>query len=113
MVGDIMKIYDGMDIPTDCIVLNSSELTADESAMTGETDPVKKANMVECQRSVHDLSGQNFNNHDIPQPILFSGTRVFIPLKRKEKRLGNDRFGMGSSSGGWGVFNRRANFQIA
>lgn len=31
-----------MEIPADCIVLEASELTCDESAMTGETNPVAK-----------------------------------------------------------------------
>jgi len=31
-----------MEIPGDSLVIEASELTADESAMTGETDPVKK-----------------------------------------------------------------------
>ena len=29
-------------IPADCLVIEAAEMTADESAMTGETDPLKK-----------------------------------------------------------------------
>lgn len=36
-VGDIVQLNEGMEIPADGIVLNASELTTDESAMTGET----------------------------------------------------------------------------
>ena len=43
MVGDIVKLVEGMEIPADGIVLASADLTTDESAMTGETDPVKKS----------------------------------------------------------------------
>lgn len=31
-----------MEIPADCIAIEASELTCDESAMTGESNPVKK-----------------------------------------------------------------------
>ena len=31
-----------MEIPADGYLVDSSELTTDESAMTGETDPIKK-----------------------------------------------------------------------
>ena len=37
MVGDVVKLNEGMEIPADGIVLQASELTTDESAMTGET----------------------------------------------------------------------------
>jgi P-type E1-E2 ATPase len=37
LVGDIVKLEEGMEIPADGLVLESSELTTDESAMTGET----------------------------------------------------------------------------
>ena len=35
-------------MPADCVVLEASELTSDESAMTGETDPIKKDNIENC-----------------------------------------------------------------
>lgn len=40
MVGDIVLLSEGMEIPADGIVLNSSELTVDESAMTGEAGSI-------------------------------------------------------------------------
>jgi P-type E1-E2 ATPase len=48
MVGDIVKLQEGMEIPADGIVLAASDLTTDESAMTGETDPCKKNSMAAC-----------------------------------------------------------------
>jgi P-type E1-E2 ATPase len=48
LVGDIMLIFEGMEIPADGLVLESSELTTDESAMTGETDPIKKNLLSYC-----------------------------------------------------------------
>ncbi len=40
--GDIVKIEEGMNIPCDGIVLKATEVKCDESAMTGETDMIKK-----------------------------------------------------------------------
>jgi len=37
-----------MEIPADCLVLEASELTSDESAMTGETNPIKKNILSVC-----------------------------------------------------------------
>ena len=37
MVGDLVDLVEGMEIPADGLVLEASELTTDESAMTGET----------------------------------------------------------------------------
>lgn len=42
LVGDVVLVFEGMEIPADGLVLEASDLTADESAMTGETDPIKK-----------------------------------------------------------------------
>ena len=48
LVGDVVQIFEGMEIPADGFVLEASDLTADESAMTGETDPIKKNVLTEC-----------------------------------------------------------------
>jgi len=37
-----------MEIPADGCILEGSELTTDESAMTGETEPQKKNELKEC-----------------------------------------------------------------
>ena len=42
-------IFEGMEIPADGFVIEASELTSDESAMTGETDPVKKNSLAACR----------------------------------------------------------------
>jgi len=40
--GDIVKIEEGMNIPCDGIIMKAIEVKCDESAMTGETDMIKK-----------------------------------------------------------------------
>lgn len=37
MVGDVIDLVEGMEVPADGILIEASELTTDESAMTGET----------------------------------------------------------------------------
>jgi P-type E1-E2 ATPase len=48
LVGDVVLVFEGMEIPADGLVLEASDLTADESAMTGETDPIKKNILSYC-----------------------------------------------------------------
>ena len=36
LVGDIVQIVEGMEIPADGIVIEAAELSCDESAMTGK-----------------------------------------------------------------------------
>jgi P-type E1-E2 ATPase len=43
VVGDILKIEAGMMIPCDCILIDSTDIQTDESAMTGEPDQVEKS----------------------------------------------------------------------
>lgn len=44
-----------MDIPCDGVIIESSEVYTDESAMTGETDPVRKDELKECQSKIKEL----------------------------------------------------------
>ncbi len=41
MVGDVVQLIEGMEIPADGYVIEAHELTTDESAMTGETGNLK------------------------------------------------------------------------
>jgi magnesium-transporting ATPase (P-type) len=43
-----MIVDNGMEIPADGFLVKSSEITADESAMTGETLPIKKDTLENC-----------------------------------------------------------------
>lgn len=48
-MGDVVKITAGMDVPVDGIVLKgSSGIEANESAMTGESDDLKKEDYETC-----------------------------------------------------------------
>jgi Ca2+ transporting ATPase len=83
LVGDIIKIKSGMNIPVDGIVLHASGLTCNESAMTGETDELKKDTLEGClhkqeEKQTEFLYSKNPKKspHDLPSPILLSGTQI-------------------------------------
>lgn len=47
-VGDIINIEYGMANPVDGIVIQATQLSTDESAMTGESDEIKKEILSTC-----------------------------------------------------------------
>jgi P-type E1-E2 ATPase len=48
VVGDIVKIKAGMNVPVDGIVIKSSGVLCNEAAMTGESDEMKKEKLDSC-----------------------------------------------------------------
>lgn len=78
MVGDLCKIKTGMDIPVDGIIIKSSGVLANESAMTGEPDELKKEALNFClakrQEKLAELGDKPGNPHDVTTPVLLSGT---------------------------------------
>jgi len=80
LVGDIVEISEGMEIPADAIVLEANDLSTDESAMTGESEPVAKATLGQCVSKKNELESQGDRNtsdkHEVPSPVLMSGTKV-------------------------------------
>ena len=69
-----------MQIPSDGILIKGSEVTTDESAMTGETDPLKKETIPVCVEQRNQIIADGGKNsasvHDVPSPIIMSGTKV-------------------------------------
>ena len=45
LVGDIVMIESGKAIPADCVLINSSYLTCNESALTGESEIMHKSHV--------------------------------------------------------------------
>lgn len=60
VVGDIVEIEEGDRVPADCRVLISSDFRTDESALTGESKPVKKC---DCIVSVPALAERKNTAH--------------------------------------------------
>jgi Ca2+ transporting ATPase len=78
-VGDIIKIVNGMDIPVDGICVEASGVLADESSLTGESDHLGKeivAKCVERQKQHEEDDSKSRNPHDVPSPVLLSGTQI-------------------------------------
>jgi len=83
-VGDVVSIQYGMQIPVDGLVLTGSQISADESAMTGESDEIRKATQQECVERLEDAARQaretqkvhGVRKHELPSPILQSGTSI-------------------------------------
>ena len=72
VVGDIVKIMEGMEIGADMMLLQAYDISIDESSLTGELDPIIKKVFNEC------IQPRNTQDRNIPSPILLSGTRVSI-----------------------------------
>lgn len=64
VVGDVIKIEQGMRIPADCILLDGIDVSADESSMTGEPDHMEKTHVTE----------ENYESN--PDPFLLGKTLV-------------------------------------
>jgi len=86
-VGDIIIIKEGMYIPVDGIVLSANQLTVSEAAMTGESDELRKDTVANCMARLEEKNLEHKNEqkvggivesdkHEIPSPLLLSGTNV-------------------------------------
>ncbi|OMJ88678.1 hypothetical protein SteCoe_9296 [Stentor coeruleus] len=82
LVGDIIMLATGDIIPCDGIVLQSHSLLVNEAALTGENDLMHKENLKHCskiRRQMKKVAKENDmtpNKHDVPSPIVISGTSV-------------------------------------
>lgn len=69
-----------MNIPVDGIVVSGVGIMSDESAMTGESDhlakqPVEKCLLLQADHEA-DNKGGSRSHHDVPSPVLLSGTQI-------------------------------------
>lgn len=49
LVGDVVILTHGMDIPADGYLIEANHILVDESAMTGETEPIHKDTFLKSQ----------------------------------------------------------------
>lgn len=54
-----MDIHEGMDLPADGVLFESNEISTDESAMTGETEPIPKNVLDKCLRKKKEIGDQS------------------------------------------------------
>ena len=79
VAGDIIQIVEGINIPCDGFIIRSSDVKTDESAMTGETDPVKKDTLERCLlKKAKYADDVDIGSSKIPSPIILSGTKIMI-----------------------------------
>ncbi len=60
VVGDVVEVEEGDRIPADCRILSSENFRCDESALTGESVPVKKYDCVVEKNSLSDRRNTAF-----------------------------------------------------
>ncbi|OMJ69081.1 hypothetical protein SteCoe_33300 [Stentor coeruleus] len=88
LVGDIIKVENGITIPADGILISSSQIEVVEAAMTGENDNIKKIAYDEAVKIKDEYylanpdiiemirKTEEDRHHDIPSPVLLSGTNL-------------------------------------
>lgn len=83
LVGDIVKLENGIIIPADGILIEASSIEIVEAAMTGENENIKKLSYKEANafrdeyyKNNPDNDGKEGSHHDIPSPIVLSGTNL-------------------------------------
>jgi P-type E1-E2 ATPase len=78
LVGDIVAINEGMEIPADGILIESNDITIDESSMTGETNPIIKNILSVCVKKHSSIvsEGGDAEKHAKTSPVVMGGTRA-------------------------------------
>lgn len=83
LVGDVINLQTGDVIPADAILFEG-EVEADESAITGESDTLKKTpvDLALCNYENHLPTTEDIGSHDISfqDPYLISGSKVLAGL---------------------------------
>ena len=69
LVGDLINIQVGDILPADLILVEGNGIQIDESALTGESNPLKKETYEKCQEIIDSKT-----TNKIPSPLMLSGT---------------------------------------
>ena len=68
LVGDLIMINYGDIMPADVLLIEGNGIKMDESALTGESDAMKKESYEKC------IDIKNNGNSKVPSPLILSGT---------------------------------------
>ena len=71
LVGDLIMINYGDIMPADVLLIEGNGIKMDESALTGESDAMKKEKYEKCMEL---LKNKENNNSKLPSPLILSGT---------------------------------------
>lgn len=74
-MGDVVSIVEGMEIPADGILIESNDITIDESSMTGETNPIVKNILSVCVKRNSSIASET-EKHVATSPVIMGGTRA-------------------------------------
>lgn len=80
LVGDVIMVQNGMEVPADGLLTYGADITCDESAMTGETLPLIKEVYLKCMSKRDTLVAEGCKDgastHDVPSPLILSGSKI-------------------------------------
>ena len=80
VVGDLVNISEGMEIPADGWIIEGNDVKVDESLITGENDTVNKESYEVALKAKDMARGETREDllayREIPSPILLSGSKV-------------------------------------
>ncbi|KAF8822135.1 plasma membrane-type Ca(2+)-ATPase A1 PMCAA1, partial [Cardiosporidium cionae] len=75
VVGDLLCIETGDELPADCLLLYGNELRMDESSLTGEAEQIAKSTYEECMIQIQQGSTGTAgfsSHHDVNSPVLLA-----------------------------------------
>ena len=78
VVGDVVVINEGMEIPADGWVIQSYDIKADESLLTGENNTISKEPFEKALSMRNQAKNQRnaLSYRDIPSPVVLAGSKV-------------------------------------
>jgi len=81
VVGDVLIIQTGKNIPADGLLIVGKGVECDESSMTGESIPCKKDTLKECMEKFNELKAEgkvidDTSLYKIPSPLILSGSQI-------------------------------------
>lgn len=80
VAGDVVMINEGMEIPADGWVIQSHDIKADESLITGENDSISKESFDKALKMKYGskLGDQGVSYREVPSPVVLAGSKVGV-----------------------------------
>ena len=79
IVGDIVILKSGIEIPADCLLLEGFSISIEESSLTGESKPMTKVPVEKCvikRNQLLEKHPKKIKSHDLPSAVVLAGTKV-------------------------------------